>query len=178
MKKIFTIALALSLMAGMYAQDEQESKNSNGDSPSMWLGGEVTFGAMSNYDFTVGPSFGLMLDERIGAGISLLFSSGNNANQWGIEPFVRYYIPVVDQFSFYGDVFLGIGGGDTATDVDGGDFNTLDFGARVGLQYWFTPKWSLAASTNVLAYESRNSNGEFGAGLNFNAVNFAFFFHF
>ena len=178
MQKLLTIAMALFMVSAVMAQDEQESKSSSGDSPSMWLGGEITFGSMSDLDFTFGPSFGLMLGERIGAGATLLFSSGNNANRWGLEPYIRYYIPVADQFSFYGDGFLGVGGGDNATDVDGGDYNTLDFGARIGLQYWFTPQWSLSASTDVLSYRSRNSNGEFGMGANFNMVNFAFFYHF
>ncbi len=91
MQKLLTIAMALFMVAAVMAQDEQESKSSSGDSPSMWLGGEITFGSMSDLDFTFGPSFGLMLGERIGAGATLLFSSGNNANRWGLEPYIRYH---------------------------------------------------------------------------------------
>ncbi len=179
MKKLLVITFCLLLMTTVIAQDEQETKSSgSGDSPTMWLGGEVTFGAMSNRDFTFGPSFGIMLNDKMGVGGTLTYSSGNNSNAWGIEPYFRYYIPVVDKFAFYGDAFVGIGGGDNDTSDDGGEFNSLDFGARVGLQYWFTPKWSLAASNNVLVYNSTDGNGDFGAGLSFNTVNFSFFFHF
>jgi hypothetical protein len=172
MKKILLFFIGFLLVTRINAQEGQET------SPSMWLGGEVTFGSMSNLDFTLGPSFGIMITDEIGAGGTFTYSSGNNANAWGIEIYGRYYLPVVDQLSFFGDVFLGIGGGDQNVNLDGDEYNTLDFGARLGLQYWFTPRWSMAASNNVLVYNSRNSNGEFGAGLKFSTVNFSFFFHF
>ena len=179
MKKIITFTLGLLLVTAAFAQDEQEKSSSNsGDSPSMWLGGEVTFGNMSGRDFTIGPHFGIMINDNMGIGGTLIFSSGNNSNAWSIEPYFRYYIPVVDKFSFYGDAFVGIGGGDNNTSADGGEYNILDFGARVGLQYWFTPKWSIASSTNVLVYNSTDGNGDFGAGLSFNSLKFSFFFHF
>jgi hypothetical protein len=180
MKKILLFTFSLLLVTGIAAQDEQNTESSNKDtsSPNMWLGGEVTFGSMSNLDFTLGPNFGLMINESMGVGGSLYFSSGDNAYGWGFEPYFRYYIPIVDQFAFYGDAFIGIGGGDNSTETDGGDYSILDFGARAGLQYWITPRWSVAASTNVLTYTSTNNEGEFGMGVNFNSVLFSLFFHF
>ena len=131
MKKLFVLAMALFLVAGVLAQDEQEQTTENkGDSPTMWLGGGVTFGSMSDLDFTLGPSFGILVGKNMGVGGTLLFSSGNSAYEWGVEPYFRYYLPVADQFSFFGDAFFGVGG------------------------------------------------GEFGAGVSFNTVNFALYFHF
>ena len=179
MKKILTFTLGLLLVTAAVAQDEQaKSSSSSGDSPNMWLGGKVTFGNMSSKDFTIGPHFGIMINDKMGVGGTLTYSSGNNSNVWGLHPYFRYYIPVVEKLSFYGDAFIGIGGGDNNTTIDGGEYNTLDFGARVGLQYWFTPKWSVAASNNVLIYNSTNGNGDFGVGVNFNSLNFSFLFHF
>ncbi len=179
MKKLMAITLALFIAAGILAQNETgDTGNRQGNKPDMWLGGAVTFGSMSNLDFTFGPNFGLMVGNNIGVGASLLFSSGNSAYSWDFEPYFRYYLPVADQFSFYGDAFFGIGGGDMNTNLDGGDYNTLDFGVRAGLQYWFVPRWSVAASTNILTYNSTDNEGEFGAGVNFNSINFALFFHF
>ena len=179
MKKLLAVTMALMMAAGVLAQDEQENRSSNQDGkPDMWLGGSVTFGSMSSLDFTFGPNFGLLITDNMGVGASLLFSSGNSAYAWGFEPYFRYYLPVADQFSFYGDAFFGIGGGDNNTNFDGGDYNTLDFGIRAGLQYWFVPRWSVAASTNILNYSSTNNEGEFGAGVNFSSINFALFFHF
>ena len=176
MKKLLAMTVGLLLMTGAFAQDEAGSNTE--DTPGMWLGGEVTFGGMSARDFTFGPNFGIMLGDQIGVGGTVMFSSGDNSNAWNIEPFVRYYLPVVDRFSFFGDAFIGLGGGDNNTGADGGDYNTLDFGARVGLQFWFTPRWSMAASSNVLEYYSTDGDGEFGLGVDFSAVNFSFFFHF
>ena len=173
MKKVVALTISLPLAVTISAQDE-----SSGDSPKMWLGGKVTFGAMSARDFTRGPSFGIMLNDNMGVGGTLMFSGGNNSNAWNLEPYFRYYIPIVDKFAFFGDAFIGIGGGDNDTSADGGDFNTLNFGARAGLQFWFTPKWSMAASNNVFIYQSTNGNGKFGAGVDFSTVNFSFFFHF
>ena len=179
MKKLLVLTLALFFTAGLVAQDEQEQTNDNkGDSPIMWAGGEITFGSMSDLDFTFGPSFGILVAKNMAVGGTLLFSSGNNAYEWGLEPYFRYYLPVADQFSFFGDAFFGFGGGDNSTDTDGGNYTYLDFGVRAGLQYWFVPRWSMAASTNILSYTSTNNDGEFGAGVSFNTINFALFFHF
>ena len=179
MKKLLVIAMALVLAATVLAQDEAENTGSNShDNHKMWVGGEVTFGAMSDLDFTFGPSFGIMVARNMAVGGTLMFSSGNSAYEWGLEPYFRYYLPVSDQFAFYGDAYFGFGGGDSNTDFDGGDYNFLDFGARAGLQFWFHPRWSMAASTDVINYSSVNNDGEFGAGVSFNSVSFALFFHF
>jgi hypothetical protein len=179
MKKLLVLTLALFFAAGLLAQDEPEQTNQNNeDSPTMWVGGEITFGSMSDLDFTFGPSFGILVAKNMAVGGTLLFSSGNSAYEWGLEPYFRYYLPVADQFSFFGDAFFGFGGGDNSTDTDGGNYTYLDFGVRAGLQYWFVPRWSMAASTNILSYTSTNNDGEFGAGVSFNTINFALFFHF
>ena len=179
MKKLLLFTSALFLAAGLLAQGEQENKGSNkAETPTMWLGGEVTFGSMSNYDFTFGPTFGILLGKNIGVGGTFLFSSGNSAYEWGVVPYFRYYLPVSDQFSFYGDAYVGVGGGDNNTNIDGGGYNTLDFGIRAGLQFWFTPKWSVAASTSILTYNSTDNEGEFGAGVSFNSLSLSLFFHF
>jgi hypothetical protein len=171
MKILLSLSLALILVASVAAQDD-------GESNKFWIGGKAAFGAMAAQDFTIGPSFGLMLTKVIAAGIVPTFSGGNNTSAWNIEVHGRYYVPVVESFSFYSDAFVGLGGGDIATNVDGGEYNTLDFGVRAGFQYWFAPKWSVAASSNVLLYTSSDGDGEFGAGVDFSAVNFSFFFHF
>lgn len=178
MKVLLNCLIGLLFTSIVLAQDNQENTDNSADSPAMWLGGQVTFGNQSGRDFTFGPSFGYMINDRMAVGGSVLYSGGNNSNEWGIEPFFRYYLPVVDQFSFFGDAFIGIGGGDFNTGADGGEYSTFDFGVRAGLQFWFTPKWSMAATTNVFNYQSTDNNGDFGMGINFHLVNFSFFFHF
>ena len=165
-------------MTTIIAQVEEANSTSTAESPKMWLGGEIAFGNLSNRDFLFGPVFGIMINDKMGVGGTLMYSGGNNSNAWGIGPFFRYYLPVIDKFSFYGDAFLDIGGGDNATNIDGGEYNTLDFGARAGFEYWFTTRWSITASSNVFIYQSTDGNGDFGLGVNFNTVNLSFYFHF
>jgi hypothetical protein len=171
MKKLFVLVAGLLIGVTLFSQETNYT-------PTMWLGGEITFGALSGRDVTLGPSFGLMITDQIGAGATLLYSTGNNSNEWGLELYGRYYLPIAEQFYFFGDAFLLFGGGDPNTTVDNNEYNRFDLGARIGLQYWFTPQWSMAASNNLLLYESRDGNGEFGAGVNFSTLNFSFFFHF
>ena len=71
MKKLLVFTFGLLLMTTAVAQDEQETQSSgSGDSPTMWLGGEVTFGSMSDRDFIFGPSFGILFNEKMGVGKS------------------------------------------------------------------------------------------------------------
>ncbi len=173
MKKLLFIALTLMIFVEIQAQEKSSS-------PTMWIGGEVTYGSLSDLDYTVGPSWGMMLNENMGIGVTAIYSGGDNASAWSVEPYFRYYIPVVDKFSFYGDGFIGFGGGDNdIEDEDKGDYSSTNLGVKAGLQYWFTPKWSLAASTSILEYSQKDDkDGEFGIGASFNTVNFSFFFHF
>jgi hypothetical protein len=171
MKKLFGVLLALFLLASVSAQESETYHK-------MWVGGEVTFGSLSDLDFTFGPTYGYMLTDQWAAGGTLVFSTGNNANAWGLEFFGRYYLPLATKLKVFGDPFLRFGGGDSDTTTDGGEYNIFDVGARIGLQYWFASSWSFALYNNVILYDSRDGNGDFGAGVNLNQVNISFFFHF
>lgn len=174
MKRILVVSMSLFFMAVVMGQDSDfEDDKSRG----MWLGGEVGFGTMAQggSDFTLGPSFGLMLGDRLGAGITAVLSTGNNTTSWSLDPYARYYVPVIDNFFFYGDGFVSIGGSST----DGNGEAYFGLGARIGAQYWFTPSWSMAASSNVFTYYSDASNhAGVGLGLNMNALSFSMFWHF
>lgn len=158
MKKLLSIAIALILSAGLMAQEEEESNR-------FWLGGGFGVGTLSFAgEWDISPSFGLMFGERFGAGIDVGF--GDN-NYWMISPYARYYLPVTDKFAFYGDAFL-----------EFSDAVSFGFGARAGAQFWFTPKWSMAASTGLLAIESDGNTTDFGLGADLSLALFSMFFHF
>lgn len=179
MKKLVLIIGAMLLMINVQAQDQtNKQKGSHG----MWIGGSAGFGSLasSGYDYTIAPSWGMTFNENMGFGITVEYSGGNDKTKLALEPYFRYYIPVVENFKFYGDAFLGYSSWDNDTTDDKGSSNDVNIGVKAGLQYWFTPKWSVAASTNVLQYNTDNGNGEgeLGLGLNFNTVNLSLFFHF
>ena len=165
------MALAMFLVSAVFAQEEE--------SPRMWAGGELTFGSLSARQVTIGPSWGMMLTDELGVGASIYFSAGDDSFAWGFDPYARYYIPVVDKFSFYGDAYVGLGGGNNNTAIEGHEgYFSFSVGARVGLQYWFTSSWSIAASTRVLDFTLLDGDASFGGGLNANSVNFSLFWHF
>jgi len=125
-----------------------------------------------------------MFNDNMGFGLSLGYSGGNDKTRLDLTPYFRYYIPVTDNFKFYGDGFVGYSSwdDDTTNDDDKHEGDNVNLGVKAGLQYWFTPKWSIAASTNVLQYDTKdrkdNGDGDFGIGIDFNTVNFSLFFHF
>ena len=177
MKKTVIIFCSLLLTLGAIAQDNG-SYVTNGK--GMWIGGAVGFGSKADHDgdYTFAPSWGMMFKDNMGFGASLNFTGGNNISYVAFSPYFRYYKPVTQNFSFYGDGYIRIGSYDYDTSDDFDGASTFDFGARLGLQYWFSPRWSVAASTNVLQYNSVEGDGEFGLGLDFRSVNFALLFHF
>ena len=178
MKKLITIALLAFMVASVSAQA--------GKSRSMWLGGRATFETSSEItNIVIAPSWGMMLGDQFGLGATVRFYTGSNSYGIGFDPYVRYYIPVSDQFSFYGDAYLGIQLGDESTNFDGfGIYADLSLGARLGLQYWLTPSWSIAASTTIFGITSKAYEQDTEAttrtrfGINFNSVYFSLFWHF
>ena len=190
MKRLLLIVSCLLLMINVQAQDNSNTAKTHdhGHGHGMWIGGSVGYGTLSEKDYTIAPSWGMMFGDNLGGGITVSYSADDKTDVWGIEPYIRYYIPVVDNFKFYGDGFVGFEGWNTDKDNDDDDTNGNNtyFGVRAGLQYWFTPKWSVAASTNILQYDSNNGNdggngdgdSELGIGLDFSSVNLSLFFHF
>ena len=185
MKKLLLIVAGLLLMINVQAQDENgdaSKTHDHGHGHGMWIGGSAGFGSLASggYDYTIAPSWGMMINDNMGFGVTVEYSGGNDQSYLGLIPYFRYYIPVTDNFKFYGDGFVGYSSWDNDTTVDGGDGDNLNLGVKAGLQYWFTPKWSIAASTNILQYDTDNGKGEgeFGVGVDFSAVNFSLFFHF
>ena len=182
MKRLLLIVGSLLLMINVQAQDAPKTHD-HGHGHGMWIGGSVGFGSLANssYDYTIAPSWGMMFNDNMGFGLSLGYSGGNDKTRLDLTPYFRYYIPVTDNFKFYGDGFVGYSSWDNdTTDDNKGDGDDLNLGVKAGLQFWFTPKWSIAASTNILQYDTDNGegDGEFGIGMDFNAVNFSLFFHF
>lgn len=182
MKKVFFLMFGVMLTLGVAAQD-------NG----MWLGGTVGFdsgeaGGVETSSYQFGPSWGMMLTEDMGVGVTLTLSGseeGNNkSNGWEFAPYFRKYFNIVDNLKFYGDAGFIIGGGEQGTD---NDYSTFSIGARPGLQYWFSNQWSLASSLGYIGYESGTYNKDtpaeydessFGLKVDMSTVNFSLFFHF
>ena len=137
MKKTVVTVLMCMLFIGAMAQKE---------SKGMWVGGGFGFDGGDNDGWNFSPQWGMLFNENMGVGANLVISD----NDWLIEPYFRYYLGITDEFKFFGDGALAFGGADT--------YSQFRIQIRPGLQYWFTPKWSFAAATNLFSYDSINYN--------------------
>ena len=141
-----------------------------GQSGKFFIGGDVGFSTTSysnkgtgypksQYDFSLQPSIGYYLSDKLAIGTGLGFSVyGNTYNtnpqvtdattNFSITPFVRYALIEVNNFSFIGQGSLGVGfggsgsstGGTTTTGPSTFNFN---FGISPGFQYKLNDKISL-----------------------------------
>ncbi len=176
MKKVCLVLMAVIFSASfLNAQEENE-----GGGMGMWLGGTVGF-VGDNY--TIGPSWGMMIGEVMGVGLNTMFSGGGNTDSWELEPYFRYYHGITDNFKFFGDAAISFGG--TTTETGGTEVKSSSFGINVrpGIQYWITPRWSLASTIGEIGYnqtkvEDQDADGDFGLTIDFASINFSFFWHF
>ncbi|MEN8137567.1 MAG: outer membrane beta-barrel protein [Bacteroidota bacterium] len=188
MKKLFLIAFGLVIMSGAQAQEDQKTQQSNtsSNSTTMWLGGGINY-TSTNGDgiFTLAPSFGMMINENMAIGGTLQLSGGSNTSGWALIPYFRYYMPVTDKFSLYGDAYIAIAGGDNdTTDDNFGSYSAWGIGVSPGVQYWFTPQWSISTTVGRVGYQSskfENQNDpdtKFNLNVDFTAINFSLLYHF
>ncbi|WP_282035601.1 outer membrane beta-barrel protein [Saccharicrinis aurantiacus] len=135
MKKTLVITVMCMLFIGAMAQKENKG---------MWVGGGIGFNGGDNDGWNLSPQWGMLFNENMGLGANLILSD----DDWLIEPYFRYYLGVTEQFKFFGDGALAFGGAD--------NYSQFRIQIRPGLQYWFTPKWSFAASTNLFSFDTIN----------------------
>lgn len=163
MRKVLLLMMVAVLSMGAIGQ-EKESKG-------MWVGGGFGFEGGDNSSWNLSPQWGMMLNENMGVGVNLTFSD----DPWSVEPYFRYYLGVTDNFKFFGDGAIAFGGGD--------NYSLFSIEMRPGVQYWFHPKWSLAAATPLFSFESvdHDQTGQSSAtffGLDGTDLSFSLYFHF
>ena len=111
------------------SQDATKPASSgSGTSNKMWLSGNVGFGTdntkdgETNSNWNFGPSFGYFLNDKMAVGIGVDFSGSTSkrndtkneirkSSGWEISPFFRYYFAGAGNFRFFGEAYLGFGGG-------------------------------------------------------------------
>lgn len=153
---------------------------------NMWLGGVFLFGSESIKDgasstqFSLGPQWGMMINNRMGFGVNLLYTNNSDkvndnnntketVNTWEVLPYFRWYFAGIKRFKVYGDAYVGFGSSSYKSTSDSqileGTKNTSDFkiGIAPGVQYWFADDFSFATSVGILEYgnykDNKNSDG-------------------
>ncbi len=122
------------------------------------------------FEWNISPSIGYMFSDKIGVGLdfgvdmttvttpstALTPEIKNKTNVWTVAPYLRYVFAEVDNFKFYADAKVGLGGGKLKVESDG---NTTDgpkvsyFGISVvpGMAYMLTDNISMNCTLNILA---------------------------
>lgn len=124
------------------------------------------------------PSVGYMLTEDIGAGLNLGLSQTKNTfynpldgseaneqtiNETSIGLFGRYYAYHVDDFAFFGQLDVAFGFGKVknedfvANTTSEDKLSSFAVGISPGIQYWFSPAWSLTAQVGLLGFGSQTT---------------------
>lgn len=177
MKKIIVLTISAFLLMDLSAQEAVSTAK------KMWIGGTGAYASQNEDDagieaysasgYEFGPSFGLMLSEKVAVAIDLTYrgteyvsNSGTNkytstSNGYSISPFFRYYMGS-NKFKFFTDFGFNFGGGsttdkdnNTATPDETSEYSEFGMGVRPGIQYWLTNRWSIASTVGGLGYSSR-----------------------
>ena len=137
----------------------------------MYVGGNIGFNTSSNKtnpaaeatntQFTINPEFGYQLDDKLGVGIQLGFTTRNNKTEnttvdpkttveaksttFSIKPYVRYQALTFGKANIFVD-----GGLNFATTSQEDMKNEMDFGLFVtpGISFNVSEQWSIVAKLN------------------------------
>jgi len=171
-------------VGGNFSLSTVNSKKDNG----------VTTDKSTVYTFSLDPSIGKFLSEKVAAGFSLniAFEGGTSGpnpetkfktSTIGASPFFRYYAIKWNKFSVFGQGNIGFMFSNTSettagTKSDGPKDSRYYFSIYPGLSYDIGDKLQLQTSINILSFgysyhvtkdgsgESRTSGFRMGAGLN------------
>ena len=179
MKKILLVGLGCTLATAAMAQTEKGARFIGANLGDLsYSRGKQNYGN-SRFSVSLFPSVGVFVANNflLGANLELGYSSikpGNSSGdystrilQYGVSPFVRYYLPSTSVHRFFGQVSAGVLG-QTAwypNYYDGERQSSTNFASRygvaVGYNYFLTP----GAALEVVAGYGHNTNrNAFSAG--------------
>lgn len=142
---------------------------------------EMNVSSTKNSSFEAAPSYGYFVANNLAIGISASFSHSKSENSYQstfavngvysysqlsatsttnrylIGPFVRYYVPISDQFKFFGQFNAGIGFGDS--EIAGSSYisnksklSSLQAALSPGLAFFPARKWAIEFGFNLLSF--------------------------
>ena len=157
--------------------------------------GETTTVTGKTFAWDITPSVGFMFAENMGVGIDFGFGMTTftvpeddpmpemktKTTTWALAPYFRYVFAEIDNFKFYADAKVGLGGGIPKYTVDSETTDLpktsyLGFGIVPGMAYMLTDNISMNCTLNILALsfeqtkvkdgDDYSSTTEFGFGVN------------
>ena len=175
MKKLVIVMLCLFTTASLKAQTESGNIFVGADlgfsnTKTEALNGNATFLYLRTSSINLRPQFGYFIADNFALGTSVDFQStreedidGNLtlSNQTQLLPFARYYFPMTEQFSIYGQGSIGVGFSKSEIIVNDAtileqDGFILSVGLSAGLAFFPTEKINVNLGFRVLNFESTN----------------------
>ena len=163
MKKLFiTIAF---VAAAMFAQAQFFIGGSLGMDYTKAKLNSTDVAKVFSWDVT--PSVGFMFNDKMGVGLdlgigmitetNLITDDKENITVWAVAPYFRYVFAEVDNFKFYADAKVALGGGKPRIKVDNSwnatGIKATYFGAGIvpGMAYMLTDNISMNCTLNILS---------------------------
>lgn len=187
MKKLF-LAAAVAMMgfAGVNAQEQGE-----GLKGKTFILGQVGYATQDDGDYqeySILPAVGTFISPSVAVGGALGYVGSKEDYSGGVEkenlfiiqPFARKYWTVTENFHIFGQVAVPIGFGKYTYEEGSysGDYKYSTYGVEVapGLDYFFSPNWSIEATVGLAAWSSfkpkdGDATNDFAFGLNSGLVN-------
>ena len=134
--------------------------------------GNATVGYNRSTTISVIPQVGFFIADNFAIGASVVYSSNTNEDIDGdlvknsdlqFTPFARYYVPMTELLSLYGQGSLGIGFRNSEvvvnnTTTDTGDGLVTSFGLSGGLAFFPTEKINLNVGLSILTISAVNTS--------------------
>lgn len=144
-----------------------------------------SFNKNSSTSLNIGPQIGFFIAENLVIGTSLNYSysktkpvisnyfdgsnyyvnsiSGNLSNSYGITPYVRYYINIIEKLKFYGQFNVGANFGtqqmidaQSSAKTKTNDFQLYNTSINPGLAFFATKKLAIELSFPLIGYMYQN----------------------
>lgn len=177
MKKLVIVMLCLFTAASLKAQTESGNIFVGGgfginNNKTETVDGNATVGYNRSTTISVRPQVGFFIADNFAIGASVVYSNNvnenidedlNKNNDLQFSPFARYYIPMTEQFSIYGQGAFGIGFRNSEivvnnTTTDTGDGLITSFGLSGGLAFFPTEKINVNLGLNILSFSAVNTS--------------------
>lgn len=156
-----------------------------------WIGGSLGFDYEKYKDvdaktsFSIAPTVGYNLDEKLALGLELSLAFGNEGVSYlyannktqdiKVAPFVRYTFAKAGMASFFVDGGVGIGSHKVG---DADATTTWHLGVRPGISLDLGGNFSAVATMGYLGYRHMEDYNHFGLNANGNALSFGLYYTF
>lgn len=169
MKQFVSIAMLLMVTIAVSGQTVKGTKAIGGGiSYSKESSTDPDFGDEESTEFSIAPSFGYFVADRILVGVNIAFSKSETdtyptpeESTFAFGPFARYYIHTSnEQFAFFGQASVMFGSVKRSNEFLTEDIKgkELEISIAPGFAYFFNEHWALELGFRGIAFTNSDPN--------------------